>query len=298
VIKVSIISDEISDDFEQSLDIALEHGVRHVELRSLWGTNVSEVTDDHIARAKDALDKRNMRVIGIAGPVFKIHLSEEHAGGVGDTHKAKASGTVEEHLEILDSTIRTAKAFDTDIVRTFAFWRNGAPTPEIHDQIEERLRKAVERAEAAGVRLALENEHACFIGTASESIEALRRVPSKSLGLIWDPGNAANLDPIEEVFPGGYEALKKEIGFDRIFHVHLKDVKTHADGKVKFTEFGKGELDFRGQIRALVEDGYQGAVAMETHWRAEGMSKAQASGICLDNLWKIIDEEGLRGHFE
>ena len=297
MIKVGIILDEIGDDFEQSLDIALEHGVRHVELRSLWGTNISEATADQIARAKDAIERRNMRVIGIAGPVFKIHLSEELAGGVGDTHRARASGTVEEHLELLEGTIRTAKTFGTDIVRTFAFWRKGAPTPEIYDRIEEHLRKAVAKAEAAGVRLALENEHACFIGTASESVEILKRIPSKHLGLIWDPGNAANLDPVEDVFPKGYEALKAGIGFERIFHVHLKDVTTAGD-KVRFTEFGKGEIDFRGQLRALVEDGYQGAISMETHWRAEGMSKARASGICLDNLWKIIEEEGLRDHFE
>lgn len=297
MIKVSIIADEISDDFEASLDKALEHGVRHVELRSLWGINVAEVSDEQMARAKVALKERGMRVIGIAGPVYKTHLSEELSGGVGDTHRAKSSGSIDEHLAILDRTIGVAKAFDTDIVRTFAFWRKGAPTPEIHDQIEAHLRKAAQRAEAAGVRLALENEHACFIGTASESIEALKRVPSKSLGLIWDPGNAANLDPLQDVFPNGYEGLKRELGFDRIFHVHLKDVAT-VDGKVKFTEFGKGELDFRGQIRALVDDGYQGAVAMETHWRAEGMSKAEASGICLDNLWRIIKEEGLQSHFE
>jgi len=297
MIKVGIIADEISDDFEESLDIALEHRVRHVEVRSLWKTNVSEVTDEQVQRAKEAVARRGMRVIGIAGPVYKTHLSEELAGDVGDTHQAKAAASIEEHLRILDRTIRVAKEFGTDIVRTFAFWRRGTPTPEIHDQIEAHLRRAVERAEAAGVRLALENEHACFIGTASEAVEALRRIPSKNFGLIWDPGNAANLDPVEDVFPGGYELLKSGIGFDRIFHVHLKDV-AEVNGGLKFTEFGKGKIDFRGQLRALVEDGYEGAIAMETHWRADGMSKAEASGICLDNLWRMIEEEGLQDHFE
>lgn len=297
MIKVSVIADEIGDDFEESLDIARRHGLRHVELRSLWGVNISKVSNEDVERAKQALAARGMRAIGIAGPVYKIHLGDQGTGAVGDTHRADATGTVEEHLDILRRTIEIAKAFDTDIVRTFAFWRNGAPTPDIYDEIERHLRKAVAVAQAEGVRLALENEHACFIGTAAESIEILRRIPSKSLGLIWDPGNAANLDPIPDVFPVGYEAIKEQVGFDRLIHVHLKDVSLDG-GKPRFTAFGKGEIDFRGQIEALVEDGYDGAMAMETHWRAEGMSKADATGICLDNLWRIIDEAGLRGHFE
>lgn len=297
MIKVSVITDEIGQDFERALDVALEHRVRHVELRALWDTNVADLTPEQVARAKELLDQRGMRVVAIAGPVFKCHLSEQLRGGGGDTFGHAEDASIQEHLAILERTFEMAEAFGTDLVRTFAFWRAGDPTPEIYDEIEKHLREALRRTEARGLKLVLENEHACFIGTAGESIEILKRIQSPSFGLIWDPGNAAHLEPASQVFPGGYERIKEEVGVERIFHVHLKDPVTTDEGVV-FTEFGKGEIDYRGQLEALVRDGYAGAVSMETHWRPKDMSREQATRLCLDRLWRLIEEAGVKEHFE
>ena len=296
MIKVSVITDEITQDFERALEIAEAHGVHHVELRGLWGTNIADLNDDQVARALALLEKRGMSVVAIAGPVFKCHLSDELKGGGGDTFGHSSDATIEEHLEVLERTCRMAKAFGTELVRTFAFWRAGEPTPEIYDAIEHHLREALRRTEAHGLKLVLENEHACFIGTSGESVEILRRIASPSLGLIWDPGNAAILESPASVYPGGYERIKAEVGVERIMHVHLKDPVTTQTG-VRFTEFGKGEIDYRGQLAALVRDGYQGAVSMETHWNEPGMSKEEATSLCLDGLWRVIEEAGVRSSY-
>jgi len=136
LIKVSVITDEIGQDFERALDVALEHRVRHVELRALWDTNVADLTPEQVARAKELLDQRGMRVVAIAGPVFKCHLSEQLRGGGGDTFGHAEDASIQEHLAILERTFEMAEAFGTDLVRTFAFWRAGDPTPEIYDEIE------------------------------------------------------------------------------------------------------------------------------------------------------------------
>ena len=297
MIKVSVITDEISQDFERALDVALEHNVRHVELRGLWDTNVADLTDDQVAKALDLIQERGMSVVAIAGPVFKCHLSAEHRGSGGDTFGHTDDATIEEHLGILERTFKMAEAFGTDMVRTFAFWRAGAPTAEVYDSIEKHLREALRRTTERGLRLILENEHACFIGTADESIEILKRIDSPSFGLIWDPGNAAVLEPAAGVFPGGYERIKAQVGIERILHVHLKDPVT-AEPRTRFTEFGKGEIDYRGQLAALVNDGYTGAVSMETHWQGPGMSREESTRLCLDGLWRLIDEAGVRSHFQ
>lgn len=297
MIKVSVITDEIGQDFERALDVALEHRVRHVELRALWDTNVADLSHEQVERARKLLAKRGMRVVAIAGPVFKCHLSDEYRGEGGDTFGHADDASIEEHLAILERTCEMAEAFGTDLVRTFAFWRAGAPTPQVYDAIEAHLGEALRRTEARGLKLVLENEHACFIATADESIEMLKRIDSPSFGLIWDPGNAACLEPAGDVFPAGYERIKAQAGKERIFHVHLKDPVTTSEG-VHFTEFGRGEIEYRGQLAALVQDGYSGAVSMETHWQPPGMSREEATRLCLDGLWRLIDEEGLSAHFE
>lgn len=297
MIKVSVITDEITQDFERALDIALEHNVRHVELRELWQTNVANLSDEQVARAQDLLKARGMSVVAIAGPVFKCDLSEKYRGSGGDTFGHAADATIEEHLQILERTFKMAEAFGTDLVRTFAFWRAGAPTPEVYDLIEKHLREALRRTEERGLKLVLENEHACFIATAGESVEILKRIDSPDFGLIWDPGNAAVIEPAADVYPAGYERIKAEVGLARIFHVHLKDPVT-AESRTRFTEFGKGEIDYRSHLADLARDGYQGAVSMETHWTGEGITREQSTRICLDNLWRLIDEAGVREYYE
>ena len=297
LIKVSVITDEISQDFERALDVALEHNVRHVELRGLWDTNVADLTDDQVAKALDLIQERGMSVVAIAGPVFKCHLSAEQPGKrrgylwpYGRCDHRGAPGA--------SSSARSRWPRPSAPIWSAPLPSGGrAPTAEVYDSIEKHLREALRRTTERGLRLILENEHACFIGTADESIEILKRIDSPSFGLIWDPGNAAVLEPAARVFPGGYERIKAQVGIERILHVHLKDPVT-AEPRTRFTEFGKGEIDYRGQLAALVNDGYTGAVSMETHWQGPGMSREESTRLCLDGLWRLIDEAGVRSHFQ
>jgi L-ribulose-5-phosphate 3-epimerase len=37
---------------------------------------------------------------------------------------------------------------------------------------------------------------------------------------------------------------------------------------------GEGNIDYVGQFKALLKDGYTGAVVLETHWRGAGSAEA------------------------
>jgi hypothetical protein len=51
-VELSVITDEISMDFDHALDVMLECGVKGAELRSLWDTNIGDLSDERIERAK------------------------------------------------------------------------------------------------------------------------------------------------------------------------------------------------------------------------------------------------------
>jgi sugar phosphate isomerase/epimerase len=61
-------------------------------------------------------------------------------------------------------------------------------------------------------------------------------------------------------FPKGYQAIREYVQ-----HVHFKDVVRRPDGTCDYA--CEGDIDWTGQIRALVEDGYQGFVSVEPHLR-------------------------------
>ncbi len=71
--KISVISDEISQDFDHACSvIANDFGLHWVELREMWGKNLQESSDAEIAEAQKILAKYSLQVTDIASPLFKV----------------------------------------------------------------------------------------------------------------------------------------------------------------------------------------------------------------------------------
>jgi L-ribulose-5-phosphate 3-epimerase len=175
-----------------------------------------------------------------------------------------ADFTFEQQDEVLERSIELARAFKTDRVRCFDFWRLDDPAP-FRTAINEKLKDAADKASKRGILLVLENEMTCNTATGAEAAKVLGAVKSTHLLLNWDPGNAAALG--ERPYPDGYDLLPK----DRIGHCHCKDVMKKQDGKgYEWAAMGHGTIDWTNQFKALLRDGYKNAVSLETHWRGAG----------------------------
>ena len=111
-----------------------------------------------------------------------------------------------------------------------------------------------------------------------------KAVPYESLGWTWDPNNSAGAGE-KDPFPTGYKMLDPA----RIYHVHLRDYQYTGDGGAKWCGVGAGEFDHLGQVRALLKDGYKGALSLETHFTIDD-SKAKASEYSLANLLKVVKQ--------
>jgi sugar phosphate isomerase/epimerase len=48
------------------------------------------------------------------------------------------------------------------------------------------------------------------------------------------------------------------------------------------------DVDWSGQLHALVRDGYRGAVSLETHWKGPHGNKMEASLLCGDRLRALV----------
>jgi sugar phosphate isomerase/epimerase len=157
-----------------------------------------------------------------------------------------------------------AKAFHTDRVRCFDFWRLEDQAP-FRAAINQKIMDAANTAGKKGITLVLENEGSCNTATGAEAAKLLASINSPYLMLNWDPGNAAARG--ETPFPDGYKLLPK----NRIGHCHCKDAvkKTNGQG-YDWAPVGGGIIDWVGQFRALHQDGYRHAVSLETHWRGAG----------------------------
>jgi sugar phosphate isomerase/epimerase len=267
--RISVINDEVGQDFGRACEvISREFGLEWIELRGMWNKNILKLDATEVAEARRILEKFKLRVTDIASPLFKVDWPGAPKSKYGPKGaQFNADFTYDQQGEVLDRSVALAKAFRTDRLRCFDFWRLEDQKP-YRAAINAKLLEAANAASKQGIILILENEYACNTATAAEAAQVLAGVSSSSFMLNWDPGNAAARGEIP--YPDGYNLLPK----DRIGHCHCKDIKNIAstsDSKEPgWAAMGSGAIDWVGQFTALKRDGYRHAVSLETHWHGAG----------------------------
>jgi len=281
--QLSIITDEVSHDFEQALDMIKEWGLKYVELRTVDRTNLADLDDEGVARVKRLLDEHGLSVVALASPFLKCYLHEPKGGPAGDAFFSQAN-TYEEHLAILKRLGDLKGVFGTNMTRCFSFWREDDPMA-VFDEVVERLQHSVKLAQEYGLVLAMENENSCNGGTPQEVHDLVDAVDSPTLGVMWDGGNAQWSGV--EAYPDGYRVVK-----DRTYHVHIKDI-TFEDGEPHGTVLGQGEVNFRDMFAAMKADGYNGGVSLEPHFKAGEPGPPEKVKACVVNLQNLVTELGI-----
>jgi len=280
--RVSVINDEISQDFGRSCEVAArEFGMQWIELRGMWQKNIVSLDSKEIAEAQRILKKFELRVTDIASPLFKVAWKDDPRAKERQAEDFHASFTFDQQDEVLERSLELAKAFQTDRVRCFDFWRLDDPAPH-RAAINQTLLDAANKAGKKGIILLLENDGGLNTSTGAEAAKVLSAVQSPYLMLNWDPGNAAANG--ERPYPDGYNLLPKE----RIGHCHYKDAIRNGKDYL-WAAMGTGIVDWVGQFKALKRDGYHFAVSLETHWDGGGTpekSSRQSWAGMKDSLQK------------
>jgi sugar phosphate isomerase/epimerase len=143
----------------------------------------------------------------------------------------------------------------------------------MYQRVAEALGEMALVAEKEKVFLLIENEGSQNIGTSAELAGVLKLIPSKWVGLNWDPHNAYGK---EKPYPDGYEALPKK----RILNVQVKGKGVMPDSPEK--------EDWKTIMLALDKDGYKGKIGLETHI-FDGTLIA-AAHKSMDEIMRIVGE--------
>jgi L-ribulose-5-phosphate 3-epimerase len=285
--RIAVISDEITQDFGRALEIvSKDFGLQWVELRGMWNKNLLKMDSKEIGKARNLLEHYKLRVTDIASPLFKVDWPGAPISKFSQKRdQFGADFGFEQQDEVLERSLELARAFNTDRVRCFDFWRLEDITPH-RKAIDAKLQEAAEKAGKKKITLVLENEMACNTATGAEAARALAAIKSRHLMVNWDPGNAAMAG--ENPYPDGYRLLPK----DRIGHCHCKDIQKKPSGEgQEWAPVGGGTIDWVGQYRALKRDGYHLGVSLETHWRGAGTPEA-STRQSMAGMKKVLKEAG------
>lgn len=278
------VTDEFSQDIEVAAHSMAELGMTGAELRTMFGKNIIDLTDAELDGVLKTVRGKGLDVVSIASPLLKCVLPDApELDSRFQQDNFASQHTFEDQPELTERAFAIARRANAHIIRVFSYWRTVQPEA-CFSRVATALRDLAERASKHGLLIGLENEHACNIATAAESAHLLEAVKHPNLGLIWDPANAYVAG--ENPFPGGYKLLPVR----RIVHVHVKDCLMHGH-QAEWTPVGEGEIDWKGQMRALFDDGYRGYISLETHWGGPNGDKRLGSVISGRALTALVTPE-------
>lgn len=273
--RLAVINDEISADFDHACSVAAnDFGLQWIELRSMWNKNVTDLNAEEVDRSRQILEKYKLRATDIASPLFKVHwpgAPQSKEGPRRDEFHADFDFKQQDNL--LERCLELCKAFQTDRIRCFDFWRIEDPKP-YRDAINQKLTDAARTCAKQNIILLIENEMACNTGSGKEAIATMKAIREPNFMLNWDPGNSATFTD-DVPYPDDYNQLPK----NRIGHCHCKDTIRKPDGKFEWAPVGGGVVDWVGQFKAFQRDGYHYAVSLETHWHGGKPEPGSNMGI-------------------
>jgi sugar phosphate isomerase/epimerase len=244
MIKLSAFADEISPDPQKQIDVLKACGVRHIEFRSILGTNVLSLSDAQVRDFKGLLDANDFRLSAIGSPIGKIRIDEPF----------------EPHVAKLRRAVELAQLFDTPNIRVFSYYppQDGADWSRWRDEVLSRTTQACEVADDAGVRLVHENEHRIYGDSPDRVVDLLETVGKdyypQAFGAVYDAANYVfcGYDPWE-----GWQRTKRWT-----VHFHIKD---WVAGAQHGSLAGEGQGRIPEVIADAVDMGYEGFATLEPH---------------------------------
>lgn len=237
---LSGFGDEIDPDPAVQAAVLLALGASHIEVRSAWDVNVSELEKEAVERLKGIFDEKGLKVSAVASPIGKVDVSLP----------------VEHEVSRLHQIISVAKGLDAKYVRIFSFYRaEGQSQEEIRDDVMERMRALAAEAEASGIVLLHENEKGIYGDTPERVLDIMETVASPALRAAWDNANFVQVGV--KPYTEGYAMLRPYLEY-----LQVKDALADT-GEVVPAGQGDGELD--ATIAALQADGFTGFASLEPH---------------------------------
>lgn len=240
---LSAFADEIDPDPQKQIDVLRQCGIRHIELRSILGINVLDLTALQVRELKSLLDREGFRLSAIGSPIGKVVIDQPFAP----------------HLHRFQRALELCRFFETPRLRIFSYYlTEGGDWDDWRREVLDRFWQKIELAQQAGVLLLHENEHRIY----GEDPERVRDLMETVLEQVDGPWLAAVYDPANYVF-GGYDPWRAwELTREWTGHLHIKDwVRGEKHGRLA----GEGQ----GRIADVIADassrGYDGFATLEPH---------------------------------
>jgi sugar phosphate isomerase/epimerase len=242
---LSGFADEISPDLDEQLAVLAAESISHLELRSVWSTNVADLDDAQVASLRRELEDSGVRVSAIGSPIGKIGID----------------APFEPELERLRRVADIASELGTTLVRVFSFFIPPAQDPRLYrTRVMDRMAALAALAAERGLVLAHENEKEIYGDRPERCADIIASVASPALRATFDAANfvQCGVRPHSDA----YDLLRPYL-----VYVQVKDALA-ATGEV--VPAGQGDGQVGETLAALRDSGFEGYLSLEPHLASAG----------------------------
>ena len=242
--KLSIITDEFTQDLSEAIRFAKDFGLEGLELRTIDNLPLEELSAERLSEIDETVREAGLCICNLAGSFGKCLYRDRIE------QKAK-----------LEKLAVAAKILHVRSIRGFGFFSDDAPELKL---CAKALIEPVKRLEQEGIELLFEADPSVTTQNHCVLRRFLEIIDRPNAGAIYDPGNDI-WDPEEEIpYPDGWNAVRPFVR-----HIHIKDARRTDEGP-QAVKVGTGEVDFPSLLQAVKDSGYQGFLSLETHYRSTG----------------------------
>lgn len=261
--KLSIISDQVSQDLEEALKIIVKEGYEYVELHNVFGHSIETCTKEEVEIIKHLLDQYHVKVSNIASTLFFLcPLYQGDEVSLFNPGFYSIQGDLKYHLKVLEHACWIANELDCPKIRVFPFrWPDNRKGPygtkQDFEKIIENIKKALDISKKYHVTLMLENCPYSHLPKGKMTLQVVQAINDPYLKLLWDPANSYRA--IRENVPKEYMdwSLEEELLhiYPYLGHIHLKNYH-YVSGLVKpfvHVPLLNGDIDYKTLVKSIQE---------------------------------------------
>lgn len=234
--RIYAFADEACPMIDGQITAMLRNGLNGLEMRTVDGVNVSEISAAKAREVRAKLDTAGLATWSIGSPIGKIAID---------------TGNFALECERLKRTIDTAHILGAQNIRMFSFYLPAGQDPaSFRGKVIDQLAVFADIAAGSNVDLCHENEKGIYGDNAARCLDIHQTIPS--LKGVFDPANFVQCgqDTLE-----AWALLKPYIKY-----MHIKDAL--ADGYVVPAGSGIGNV---GEIVSAYLAGGGSAMTIEPH---------------------------------
>jgi sugar phosphate isomerase/epimerase len=166
-LQLSVIGDEIGPSLDEMISFAHEHGLKHLDMRTVGGRNLLSMKTEEVIHISRTLENAGITVPAFVSPAFKWTAPGKATAGGGkvdfafDPKECPIEDWVAHAMQI-------AVILGAPHMRIFSYLRYGGFRPADLSKLTGDLAKLLGLAGHYDITLQLENEPVCNVGNIAE----------------------------------------------------------------------------------------------------------------------------------